>query len=157
MLVVLFAGAMILTPAPAAASAATECGAMPEVTTSEVSVQVYALAPKGGVLEPFQGVEITLVARGGQTTAATDVRGYMRFSFVSPGRYELRVRAEGFAPIYRRLRVVEAGSAPARMITAALLPGFNCSLSCSVTAPREGLSKAPDCLTPKPKVLRKQP
>jgi len=69
------------------------------------------LDPSGA---PAPGALVTL--HGPDRRTLTDYRGAFRFEDVSPGRYEIEVRAEHFKPTRLRVNVTERGMRPLRII-----------------------------------------
>lgn len=58
--------------------------------------------------QPIEGAEVSLLGEAGEYKAKTGPDGWFEFPIVEPGRYELLVRKEGYAP-YRRTLVVPQG------------------------------------------------
>jgi carboxypeptidase family protein len=137
--------AVVCLPTLDSPARAWECLEAPRVTTSDVMVQVYE--GTGTSPELLQGATVTLLdMRDGRTlaTATSDEHGYVRFTGLTPAEYRLSVRLFGFGLFERRVRVVRASEAPARLIAVALT--VMCPRTCSILTTGGPFKKAPRCL-----------
>jgi len=119
---------------------AWECIGPGPLLTSDVSVQVFEAASS----LPLSGVELELTKDGRRgkvlAVAKTDASGYVHFASVSPGRYRLHWKFNGFPSSARDLRVVASGQGPKQLLLVGLT-GY-CPGVCAIPNPG-GAVKAP--------------
>ena len=124
-------------------SGLNDCMAKPPILTSELSVQVYLLAPIGGGLVPASDHEVTVRSRRHQRSVKADSRGFARFPALKPGEYSVHV--EGAMSSSMRVRVTGRSLGPTGTI--AVVANMGCGgLACIVTSPPGPFADPPPCL-----------
>ena len=129
--------------AGAASLEAHECAARPAIVTSELSVQVYLVAPIGGGLLPAPDHEVIVRDRRQRQYGKTDSRGFLRFRGLKPGDYLLHVPGamDGY---YQDVRVTRRSLGPNGTI--AVVANMTCGHACVVAGAGGPLVEPPACL-----------